>query len=537
MPAYAHRLATAAPRRFQSESPAGRPPAAVPRTLQAVSRDGGTSGLQARVETAARFGHNFEGFSIHSRPSSAFVPSLGASRSGEAPAAHGPAAHGPAPSNVVPIQRELGRKAFQRGTTGLAGPVRNQVHAAIRNYNRGHDASDNSEAHLHQQLAALDAVEHHLYGLSHQVDFTNAAAGPRRSATAVSDLLNEVQAEHRSLIDRTVRHQRQLWVHGAVNPTERDSVNATWNSLVAGNGSFRVSDETNDLGGRVRIPQGARDDLHGEILAHSARLLSRPAGRRLLHGLRERSSDSSWAAHAVGLGTHNREVGFEASNLYTLQGGGAGSLNYKAYDGGGDEANPRDTAHGLVAGQGERSLVKVSPGIKDATLLDQDAAGRRVVSPSFVGFGHELIHAGRYQRGAYVQGQYPAAGLPAGYNDDLEEFHTIADAGQRPAVAGNAFTPTVRGQATAAPTTVGHVAGLGGNLPTEAEIRAEHGLEIRSGHGAPIANPAKFAGGINTVADSQNWEAHHVGGNATPVVPPVSYLTQIGRAARRLRFW
>jgi len=527
MPVYAHRLAPSAPRSAPLESVVPRR-AAGAQTLTPLPPQGEASGFQSKLDAAARFGHSFEKLPVHgpNRPASSPRPFYNLPSPGLAPAVNA----------APPIQRILGRKAFQTGTTGLAGPARNQVHAAIRDYNRGHDPSDNSEAHLHQQLAALDAVEHHLYGLSHQVDFTNAAAGPRRSATAVSDLLNEVQAEHRSLIDRTVRHNRQLWVHGAVNPTERAAVNATWGSLVAGNGSFRVSDETNDNNGRVRISQGAKEDLHGEILSHSARLLSRPAGRRLLHGLRERSSDSYRLSHALGVGSHQREVGFEASNLYTLRAGGAGSLNYKAYEGG-EEASPQDTPGGLVAGRGESSLVKVSPGIKDATLLDRDATGRRVVSPSFVGFGHELIHAGRYQRGAYVQGHYPAAGLPAGYNDDLEEFHTIADAGQRPAVAGNAFTPTVRGQATAAPTTVGHVGALGGDLPTEAEIRAEHGLEIRSGHGAPIANPAKFAGGINAVADSQNWEAHHVGGNATPVVPPPSYLSRIGNAARRLRFW
>ncbi len=517
MPAYAYRSATetSQPAPFESSMPrltvAKRPFSAPP------PRDGSSGASVPTLETASRLGHRYESpqrFEPFERP--APVPSF-------------------ARTEGAPIQRELGRKAFQRGTGSLAGPQRNLVHQAIRAYNRGHDPTDNSEAHLHQQLAALDDVEHKLYALSHHADFTSATLADQRSATAVSDLLNQVQAEHRQLIQRTVQHQRQLWVHGAVNPTERAAVNSTWNALVAGNGAFRVSDETNDMGGRVRIPQGAKDDLHGEILAHSARLLSRPAGRRLLHGLRERSSDSYRVSHALGLGSHPREVGFEVSNLYTLQGGGPGSLNYKAFDGGSDEAGPQDTPTGLAPGRGDSSLVKVSPGLKDASLLDRDAAGRRIVSPSFVGFGHELIHAGRYQRGAYVPGNYAAANLPGGYHDNLEEFLTIADAAQRPALGANAFQPYVRGQSV--PSTFGQVAALGGDLPTEAEIRAEHGLEIRSGHDAPIANPAHHAGGINTVPDTQDWEAHHVGGHATPVVPPVSYLSRIGNAARRLKFW
>lgn len=221
MPAYAHRLAPSAPRSAPLESVVPRRAAGI-QVLTSLPPQGGTSGFQSTVDAAARLGHSFDKLPVHGphRPANLPRPFSALSRPGMAPAVNA----------APPIQRLLGRKAFQTGTTGLAGPARNQVHAAIRNYNRGHDASDNSEAHLHQQLAALDAVEHHLYGLSHQVDFTNAAAGPRQSATAVSDLLNEVQAEHRSLIDRTVRHQRQLWVHGAVNPTERAAVNATWSS-------------------------------------------------------------------------------------------------------------------------------------------------------------------------------------------------------------------------------------------------------------------------------------------------------------------
>ncbi|HEX3551344.1 MAG TPA: hypothetical protein VHT53_13250 [Candidatus Elarobacter sp.] len=391
----------------------------------------------------------------------------------------------------------------------------------MRTFNRNHDPTDNSEAHLHQQLAELDAIEHDAYALSHGIDFTSNHAQVKAQAGAVSTLLDDVQREHKALIARTVQHKRKLWVHGATTPAERTTIDANWNALVAGKGAFDVSDETNDAQGRkVRIPQAARNDMHTEILASSARLMSRPHGRRLVTRLREGASDSYALTRALGYG-YNRPVGFEVENLHRLQLGGANSLNYRAFEAG-QTSRPVDT-HGAVArGIGSASLVKVSPGIQDSTLLDEGAAGRRIVSPSFVGFGHELVHAARYQRGAYIPGAHAAANLPASYHNDIEEFMTIASTADRNAVQHNVVPVPIAnpgGGQHNVNATMAQIAALSGDLPSEADLRAEHGLEVRSGHGAPIANPVKHPGGINAVTETQAWEAANVGAHAVPVQP------------------
>lgn len=428
-----------------------------------------------------------------------------------------------------PIQAVLGRRPFLTATQ--PGAQRNQIAAAIRTYNQGDNPRDNAEAHLHRQLAALDNVEHLTYAFSHQIDFTSAVPAMRAQAGAVSTLLDEIQRDHRDLIARTVLHKRQLWVHGAPNPAERASINATWNELVAGNGAFRVSDETNDTRSRVRIPGAAKQELHTEILASSARLLSRPHGRRLVTRLREGAGQRSWLARTLqGAPSHDRPVNFEVTNLYALR---AGDLNYKAYDGEGEEG-PKTVGGALARGNGAKSLVKVSPGIRDATLLDTDNTGRRIVSPSFVGFGHELIHAARYQRGAYVKGAHPAAALPPAYHDDVEEFLTIASATERANVPANVVPVdvTAPGGTQTVNSSFAQIAALSGDLPTEAEIRAEHGLEIRHGHGAPIANPVTYPGGLGSVTETSDWEARHIGGAATPIAAPQNLRTRVTRRIR-----
>ena len=124
--------------------------------------------------------------------------------------------------------------------------------------------------------------------------------------------------------------------------------------------------------------------------------------------------------------------------------------------------------------------------MRDASLVDFDAEHRTIPSPAFIGLGHELIHAAHYQRGAYSPGGHDA--VPDEYHGDLEEFLTIADPRD---IAKQAGKKIERGKSKRKPT-IGSIAGLHEGLPTEAELRAEHGLGIRHGHSSsanPIIHP------------------------------------------------
>jgi hypothetical protein len=150
----------------------------------------------------------------------------------------------------------------------------------------------------------------------------------------------------------------------------------------------------------------------------------------------------------------------------------------------------------VVRGKGSGAGVEIAPGIKDAGMMDFDAAGNPILSPRFIGVGHELVHAAHYGAGTYIGQKLlkPHATIPGEYNDDVEELLTIASQQER-AAARDVDVSSDRLSVHAKP----HVfkmsewEELNKDIPTEADIREEHGLSIRSGH-TTTANPYLYPG-------------------------------------------
>jgi hypothetical protein len=232
----------------------------------------------------------------------------------------------------------------------------------------------------------------------------------------------------------------------------------------------------------VPLKAEALDAFKTEIMAALARLISRPRGRALVAELRnERTS-----------GPGETKILFMMSNLFKL----VGMRDYgfaepyvgaKAIDVDPIDAAPKADGGRITAGKGSTTAVEVAPGVRDASLMDYGDRGTIIPSPTFIGIGHELIHAAHYLRGSYVKTDKAEAARD--YGGQVEEFLTIASAAEREPFSRAPYAPGAIG-------TIGDLEEINRGLPTEADLRSEHGLGIRTSHEG-LANPFLHPGALD----------------------------------------
>lgn len=271
------------------------------------------------------------------------------------------------------------------------------------------------QADAHARLAALHGIQTaiHTHFSLHGMHRTGHRDG-------MLDLLDDVRAEHRLQIGQLVHNGHAPWVPGRVGLPAPDvaAMDATWAHLTgaAVGGSLTINPNVQSvLDGTVAAVPGFRD----EMLAHIARLLTTETGRRLVTGL-------DAGAHAVSIEPTYRDL-----DRHQAEG------MVKAY---GAETPGQDQEQAIgLPGVGSQSVVRMMPGSTDHQMVDFNAADEPILSPAYIGLGHELIHAMHNQRGVawaantHNPGQY-AAGKPRAHYHNPEEFHTIAH--QEPPVLG-----------------------------------------------------------------------------------------------------
>ena len=354
-----------------------------------------------------------------------------------------------------------------RATTAGAGidaVFRNQLIQHVKAYNAAINKGDTTKPYLDDRMNRLDELEHTLYAW-----FETNKAGLRAnpSAAGLFGLMNSIQQEHKTIIGARLEAGHGLWTADVLSVQDRAAIDTVWGDIVHFRGPFKLIERVHTADGDF-IPLGTiLDRFKIEILANLARLMSRPNGRRLIQ-----------AIHAGG---DDEAIQFVMSPLYKIL-----DQNYvgmKATAVVGPHASLGFTKGRPRPGPGSAAGVEIAPGVRDASLVDFDEAGELIPSPVFVGLGHELIHAAHYQRGTYSPGAKVDA-LPPEYGGDLEEFLTIADARKVEQIGRQRAR---RGNSRHLPT-IGAIAATNAGVPTEAEIRAEHGLGIRHGH-STSANP------------------------------------------------
>ena len=400
--------------------------------------------------------------------------------------------------HAQPLQAVLNVAAFNATAGGAWGTTnktlrKNTIIDAANNYNRLLNGNTQSQGDLNGLMEALDILEHKIYRW-----FDATKGNPMNgNHTAMFNLMDEVQAEHKQVVGMVVGNNRNLWVKDRGGNSQRD-IQALWTEITSGNGHFNVVNTVADqMGLPQNIPPQFLQQMRIELFASFARLMSRPQGIKLLMLFKNGQA-------------RDKDLSFVLEPLYNLVLGGAMGPNRAIAT---DDTNAKMTLHnngGIGKGNGSDAGIRFVPGMRDSSVMDRDVNNNPILSPTFVGFGHEITHSAHYQNGSYASG-LNMAGLPGAYHNDLEEFMTITPSDEQAtynsnAVTGSFIDPSTKNQVNGN-TTFSRIRAKNKGIPTEGDIRREHGLSIRHGHTGTIANPQLHPGGLQTIPDTANWAA------------------------------
>jgi hypothetical protein len=366
---------------------------------------------------------------------------------------------------------------------------------SIQSYNNAYDANDNSKMALHQMMHLLDIVEHKVY---RWFDVTRSPE-IKQQHLPMFYLLDEVQREHKTLVQRTVNNKVELWVHDEPID-ERDTINELWNEITSGQSFLRIINTVRHANKEKNIPEQFMDQIKVELFSSYARIMSRPQGRKLLSLFRQKSKDG-------------RALEFELSSLDDMV------LNVQL---GPEKAIPQFTGTpNLIGNQdsevrpgpGSGSTIKFAPNGKDSRIMDTDENGNKIIAPTFLGYSHETTHSAHFWEGTYLPGAH-LDNLPEVYGRDMEEMLTILPQDKLEAyddglVTGSAMKDTDKEdmkfdyqQVKNVPFST--IRQINEHIPTEGDVRSEHGLSIRHGHKNTSRNTV-LPHGEEKITDSSDW--------------------------------
>lgn len=299
------------------------------------------------------------------------------------------------------------------------------------------------QADAHNRLQALHGIQTAIH-----THFSVNGMHESGHRTGMLNLLDDVRAEHQNQIQQLVANGHAPWTpnRGVMPAADLAAMDNTWTHVTgaAAGGSLAINDVSPSVidGNNAAVP-----GFRNEMLAHIARLLTTDSGRRLITGL-------DAGPHAVTISPTYRGLTHAVAQEQV-----------KAYgaETPGQDQEVAGPGGALAPGAGSISVVRMAPGSTDLETVDFNAAKEPILSPAYLGLGHELIHAMHNQRGVawaantHNPGEYAAGGVRDHYHNP-EEFHTIA---YNAPLAGGVVP-------------VEHI--------TENMIRAESQLPAREGH-------------------------------------------------------
>jgi hypothetical protein len=412
-----------------------------------------------------------------------------------------PAAQGPVAQAQLDIDTFMGKVMdFQLDMewgTEVGDMTLASINGSINDYNNAYDANDNSQGSLNLMMALLDIVEHKVY---RWFDATKTPEMQRRQMPMFY-LLDEVQGEHKTLIERIVNNDLELWVHDEPMD-ERGNINELWNAITSGENFLRIQNTVQNLAGQQKqIPEEFMRQLKVEIFSSYARIMSRPQGRKLLNIFLENNNEKLLEFELSSLEDMliNKQLGPEKTTSEYAQ---------KPILVGKPEGD-------LRKGEGSGSKVRYAPNTKDSRIMDSDEEGNRIIAPTFLGYSHETTHSAHYWEGTYFPGA-KMTNLPPVYGTDMEELLTILPQDRLgyyddESVSGSVMKDTEDPERKYDYQSVKNVPfsvirQINQHIPTEGDIRSEHGLSIRHGHkNNTTTNNTVLPHDEEKITDSSEW--------------------------------
>lgn len=357
--------------------------------------------------------------------------------------------------SAVAVQRLMTRAQFVAATKPVVGrrgvhnaALYNAVDPLLQEY-EGLDP--NNQADRRRRMEVLHAIEHAVYDWARGKPHLGRDSRRRH---AILNLLNDVQAEHQ----RQIAQVSAPGLAGPANelsigdptltPAEHQRIQTLWASLRNNSGVIEI---TETCGQTFGVPPEQVPGFRDQMLALFARLLSSPAGRTLISELLQGKAG----------GTPHVDPAKDRVTIRPLRaaeiamGRTIGAAGVKEF--GQETLNPNQTRK-----QGIGSFVTYGRALTDSQAEEGLRNGDPLLTPVFIGFGHELIHALHNLRGVN-QKSLPMSAAAQAIWDNPEERATIEP------VAG----PGVQG-----------VPGIPGII-SENQLRYEHGLPLRDTHKPP----------------------------------------------------
>ncbi|MFD6422702.1 DUF4157 domain-containing protein [Streptomyces sp. NPDC060198] len=339
----------------------------------------------------------------------------------------------------VPVQRMIAWARVQN----QARTFRNRL-ASIRS---DHHRPEPTQEAANAWGQALDTLEHEVYAW-----FTATATATDNARNLMAAVMDEIQQEHHRYTGFVVTHALQPYMTGLADDDAEAMARTTWTRLSTNTG-ISVTDQ-----GERNHP--TTPEFRTSVHSMNARLMSRPMGRGLLQGL-------SGVGNADAPGVRISAI---ASDRLAEVGEALGMAPGAYHDDA--QVGPVDNNLGrallqngsLVPGTPSASNMSLEQNYRDSIPGRADpVTGRRPqdpVTPAFITYGHELIHALHNQRGlSLTQAVGAAPGRP-----HPEELETVGiDSGHPEA-------------------TVFLLNQLMENYTTENGLREEHGLPRRTSY-------------------------------------------------------
>ncbi|QEV04544.1 DUF4157 domain-containing protein [Streptomyces prasinus] len=289
---------------------------------------------------------------------------------------------------------------------------------------------------------ALDTLEHEVYAW-----FTANATANDNARNLMAAVMDEIQQEHHRYIEFVITHALQPYMTGLADDDAEAMAQMTWTRLSTNTG-ISVADQGE--GNHPTTPE-FRTSVH----SMNARLMSRPMGRGLLQGL----------AGVGNAGAPGVSISAIDSNRLAVVGEALGFAPGTYHDDA--QVGPVNPDLGrallqdgsLVPGEPSESAMSLEQNYHDSVPGRADPETQRrpqdPVTPAFITYGHELIHALHNQRGL---------SLTQAVDARAEELETVGiDSGHPEA-------------------TVFLLSQLMENYTTENGLRDEHGLPHRTSY-------------------------------------------------------
>ncbi|MFE7432084.1 M91 family zinc metallopeptidase [Streptomyces tendae] len=241
---------------------------------------------------------------------------------------------------------------------------------------------ENQQKHCDDLGMSLDTAEHMVYRQFRADGPTGRETNPR--TTALKALLDEIQERHVEYVG-ILRRFRLRPVGADIGPQDAEGLaqlSDTWSRVVDGQGIKTSS--TPGAFGEDRTPR-ALPGFQDQMLSHHARLISRERGRNLVGSLTAGNAGADEAMVSV-QPYHPEQIELMGGN--SLVGAEAGVNRLEGL------ASAPDTP-----GTGSTSIVAVPHNLRDSEGAQENEA----VSPAFLVYGHELIHAQHTMHGINVR--------------------------------------------------------------------------------------------------------------------------------------